>query len=468
MTTTPTTARLAEGATDRLARFTADMDAHLLPGESLDSYRRCLIDFLGCTIYGSTLEWSRIVRDFALEESAVRTSVIIGTDALASPAQAALANGIAGHAFEIDDLHEAGCIHPAAVAFPAAFAVADPHETSGADLMAAVVAGYEVGIRVGEVLGIPHFLRGFHPQGTAGVFAAAAAASRMLGLDPLRTRHAFAIAASQGAGLMSAQSGGMVKRFHSGRAAQAGVVSALLAQRGMTGTPDPLEAEFGGFLTSLQGETFVPEALEAGLGEEWRISEVGFKPYASCAVIHPSIALLREIMDSTGSGFADIERVDVDVTTDAHVHCAFDIDSYDTINAQMSFFFALAVAAVRGETGGAAFAESRLTDPEVLEFARRVHVHPSTEYDRMGERFRFATRVAVTTRNGITTELSSLYRPGSPDLALSDDQLRAKFSELASEVPGIDPAQVLAAVDALAGSPTLEPLIAALTPGESR
>lgn len=452
----------AAGGTAALAEFGASVEFSQLSDDVLNAFERCLIDFVGCTVYGSTLEWSRLLRDYAADEGPGGTVPVLGTSARSTAVHAALANGTSAHAFELDDLHEASCIHPAAVVFPAALAVA-PDGATGADFVAAVVAGYEVGIRVGEALGIAHFLRGFHPQGTVGVFAAAAAASRMLGLDAERTRHALAIAASQGAGLMSAQSGGMVKRFHSGRAAQSGVIAALLASRGMTGTQDPIEAGFGGFLSSLRGSTLDPGAVSRGLGERWGITEVGFKPYASCAVIHPAIALQQQILSELAADGDAVEQVEVVVATDAHVHCGFTVETYDTINAQMSFGFAMAAAAVHSETGGAAFEPHRLTDQRVLDFAQRVVARPSEEFDALGERYRFATEVIVTLKDGRTGTAKTLYRPGSADLPLSDSQLRDKYFELLRAEPRLDADRLLTAIEAVPHAADLEQLVSLLT-----
>src|SRR5690606_22137943 len=155
----------------------------------------------------------------------------------------------------------------------------------GRELIAAMVAGYEVGARVGNAATVRLLLKGFHPQGTSGAFTAAATAAHMLGLDADVTLHAFGIVGSQAAGLMAAQEGAMVKRFHSGRAAQSGVYSALLAQRGFTGIEDVLEAAYGGYLVTHSDEP-APQKLTAGLGSVWETRNVGYKPYAAVTSIH--------------------------------------------------------------------------------------------------------------------------------------------------------------------------------------
>ncbi|MDQ1105705.1 MmgE/PrpD family protein [Nocardioides zeae] len=440
-------AQARPAATERLAAMVAGVTAEDLPPAVLDSVRRCLLDYIGCSLYGSTLPWSAAVRAVALAEGATGPALVVGTSATGSPTAAAMANGTAAHAFEIDDLHEAGCLHPGAVVFPAAMALL-PHsdEADGATFLAAVVAGYEVGARLGSVLGIAHFLRGFHPQGTIGAVAAAAAAARALGLDVTRTRHALAIAASQGAGLMGAQEEGMVKRFHSGWAAQSGVYAALLAAQGLEGSHDILEAEFGGFVASLRGDVVQWDALEPAADGSWEIDRVGFKAYASCAVIHPALALVTELLRAHDLGRDDVASIDIDVPTDAFVHCGFETQTFDAVSAQMSFSFAVAVLVAHGETGGAAFTPERLDDPLVHAVAARVRVRPDEDFDARGEAFRFSTRVTLGTHDGRRLVTESVHRPGSPQLPLSTAQLVAKFRELALAVPEVDAERVAACV----------------------
>ena len=197
-------------------------------------------------------------------------ATLIGMGARTSAALAALVNGTGGHAFELDDIHKESILHMGSLAIPAALAIAEEDgRLKGRDVITAMAAGYEVGARVGNAATMSLFFRGFHPQGTSGVFAAAAAAARMLDLDADRFQHALGIVGSQAGGLMAAQEGAMVKRFHSGRAAQSGVYSARLAQRDFTGISDVLEAAYGGYLSCYSD---APDArrLTDGLGARGR------------------------------------------------------------------------------------------------------------------------------------------------------------------------------------------------------
>src|SRR6185295_19119964 len=154
------------------------------------------------------------------------SSLFIRTEKV-SPADAALANGTAIHGFELDDAHVSSSHHPGAVTVPAVLAVAEARGASSADVLVALAAGYEVGLRLGVCAGVSHSTSGLHVTGTVGAFGAAAGAARALKLSPDQTAHALGIGGTQAAGLYSARTGAMTKRFHAGRASQSGVVGAL-------------------------------------------------------------------------------------------------------------------------------------------------------------------------------------------------------------------------------------------------
>src|SRR5689334_18943876 len=181
---------------------------------------------------------------------ATRTTSVWGTAERLSSPHAALVNGTQVQGFELDDVHRQGVLHVGAVTLPALIAVAESHaELSGRDFLAAAVAGYEIGPRVGKCMGQEHIGQGWHSGATVGVFSAAGAA-RGLRLSPEQAVHALGIAGTQSAGLMAAQYGAMVKRMHAGRSSQSGLYGALLAQQDFTGIVDVFEAPYGGFCTT--------------------------------------------------------------------------------------------------------------------------------------------------------------------------------------------------------------------------
>lgn len=442
---------LAPGATRALADFTAGLAFDALPQAVVAQIGLCVLDAIACAAFGATLPWTGKVRAMAEAEGAAPVATLIGRGGRTSPALAALVNGTAGHAFELDDIHRAAIIHPGSLAFPAALALAEAQGgVDGRRFIAALVAGYEVGARAGSAATQALFFRGFHPQGTNGVFASAGAAARILDLDADATQHTLGIAGSQAAGLMAAQEGAMAKRLHSGRAAQAGVYAALLARDGFTGIADVLEAGYGGFLSSFSGKP-EPEALTRGLGTEWETLAVGFKPHAAVTSIHAALDALAGLMGEHGLTAADIAAVDAGVSPMTYTHCVWPYKAQGVTAAQMNLYYGLAAMALDGAAFVAQYREDRLADPAILDFIGRVTAHVDPEIDALGPAFRHGVAMTVTARDGRRFSTRLLHRRGSPEHPLSREDVVAKFRALAGEAyPPAQLARIEALVDGLA------------------
>ena len=275
------TPSLLPHATRDLAKFASETADSEIPAEVVDRIKLSFIDGLGVCLHGSTLPWTRRVRDIVAEEGGNPVASLWGSGIRTSVTSAVLVNSTAGHAFEMDDIHKESILHPNSLGVPVALALAEADRTlTGRDIVTALAVGYEVGIRVGNAATTKLFLNGFHPQGTSGAFVAAATAGRLLRLDAAQMQNALGIAGSMGAGLMAAQEGAMVKRLHAGRARlQGGVLGlALLAKKGFTGISDVIEAGYGGFLSSFSRTPNVARLME-GLATDWEAGKVGFKMY---------------------------------------------------------------------------------------------------------------------------------------------------------------------------------------------
>jgi 2-methylcitrate dehydratase PrpD len=440
----------APTATARLAAFTSELRFEDLPAGAVAAARSLVLDTLGCTLYAAQLPWSALLQDYVAGDG---EATLWGTAHQATAPLAALANGTAGHGFEIDDVELASGLHVGSTVLPPAVALGETHGgVSGADALTAVVAGAEVGIRVGTAIFPGHFLRGYHPQGTVGPIAAAAAAARALGLSPGGAADAFGLAGSMAAGLMGAQQGGMVKRFHAGRAAEGGLVSAELAQAGFTGTADVFDIAFGGYCSTLEGEPGSIERLHEqveGLGRDWLIGNVGYKAHASCAANHTSLDVASALRRDHDLRAEDVEAVRVTTSRHTYVHCGWDYVPGDVTNAQMSLQYGVAAMLTSGSAFVEQFTEDRIRDPELVELARRVEVVPDDEIDRRGAAFRHTVRVELRTRAGATHAGEAVHRRGSASDPLGADAIVAKFRQLASHIPWLDPDAVIATVDDL-------------------
>lgn len=451
------------GATAVLAAYVAGLRYESLPPAVVEKTRACVLDTLGCMLFGSTLPWTRIVADVAREEGGAFQALLVGGAERLSVPQAVLVNSTAGHGFELDDAHTRASMHAGSIAVAVALALSEWRSpVSGREFVTAIVAGYEAGLRVGITGAGQIFKRGFHSAAVCGVFVAAATAARLLGLDAVQTRHAFGIAGSMASGLMAAQEGAMVKRLHAGQAAKNGVTAALLARRGFTGITNVLEAPFGGFFSSMTERRDLGE-LTAGLGVKWETLALGFKPYATAGACHPALALLDGLMAEHSLCADDIEGIAVECTTHCRDHVAWPYVPQGVASAQMNIYYALSVMALERAAMVAQFDESKLGDPRILGYMKRIRVDVDAAFDAMGNAFRYATRITLATRRGERLVRETLHRPGSPDAPLDSAQLSLKFEQLAGQVLDAGGRERLrAAVASLECLPTLQPLIEAL------
>ncbi len=419
---------LQENATADLAAFASRLVFEQIPPAVIARVRLSLLDGIGVCLHGATLPWTRHVQDMVQAQGARPSATVFATRHKTSWSQAALANATAGHAFEMDDIHTESVVHPNSLTTPVAIAYAEGHpELSGRDLLTAIVAGCEVGTRIGNAATTRLFLNGFHPQGTSGAFVAAATAGRLLNLDAGAMQNALGIGGSMAAGLMAAQEGAMVKRLHAGRAAEGGVYAAELAKRGFTGISDVVEAGYGGFLSSLAREPNIARLTE-GLGAVWETERVGYKLYPNVTSIHTSLDALRHIMRAHGLAARDIRRVEVGCGHMTYVHTAWTYRDAGVTAAQMNMFYGLAAMATGGDVTVADYTPERMKDPALLEFIPRILIHEDAGIEAMGHKFRHACRMKVTASDGRVLEHEILYRRGSADSDVGGEEIRRKFA----------------------------------------
>ncbi len=456
-------------ATARLAAFASGLRFEDLPPEAVAAAKTLVLDTLGCTLYAAQLPWSGLLQDYVASDGA---ATVWGTTRRATASLAALANGTAGHGFEIDDVELASGLHVGSTVLPPAIALGEARgSVTGPDVLTAVVAGAEVGIRVGTAIFPGHFRRGYHPQGTVGPIAAAASAARTLGLSPAGLADAFGLAGSMAAGLMGAQQGGMVKRFHAGRAAEGGIVSAELAEAGFTGTADVFDIEFGGYCSTLEGEPGSIERLHRqleGLGSEWLVRNVGYKAHASCAANHTSLDVASALRREHDLRAEDVASVKVTTSRHTYVHCGWDYVPGDVTNAQMSLQYGVAAMLATGSAFVEQFTEERIHDPALVELARRVEVVPDDEIDRRGAGFRHTVTLELTTRDGAVLQGDAVHRRGSAHDPLTPGAIVEKFRRLASHIPWLDADAVVEAVDDLGSLDDVRALVRLLrAPGDA-
>src|SRR5437667_4715995 len=340
--------------TRRMADFVAHLRFERIPEEVRERVKLLILDSLGCGLYGANLPWCRILQDTFGGLDASRTTSVWGTGQKLSSPHATLVNGTQVQGFELDDVHRDGVLHCGAVTLPAVIAVAESHAVlSGRAFLAAAVAGYEIGPRVGKCMGQEHIGQGWHSGATLGVFAAAAGAARGLRLDAGKAVHALGIAGTQASGLMAAQYGAMVKRMHAGRASQSGLYGALLAEQGFTGIEDVLESEYGGFCTtfSRSNDRFRLAELTAGLGETWQTMGVALKFYACVASNHTTLDALRDLQARKAFGAEDVQKIVVHGSQVTADHVGWKYEPNGLTAAQLNLPFCVATYLLEGDCG---------------------------------------------------------------------------------------------------------------------
>jgi 2-methylcitrate dehydratase PrpD len=449
--------------TIKLADWVSGLSLDQVPEEVRELAGSCVLDALGCGLYGAAQPWGQIAADVAFDFSPKGPSSLLGRSAKVSPSDAAMANGTAIHGFELDDLHAAASCHPGAVTIPASLAIGEARRISGKTFLTSLVAGYEAGIRVGVCAGLTHSSSGYHGTGTVGTICSSAAAARAMGLDAERTTHALGIGATQAGGLYSARKGAMSKRFHAGRAAQSGVVAASLAERGFTGSTEVLEATFGGFMSTLRGQ-FPPATILDELGERWRMLDIGFKAYASCGSTHTMIAALDQMMQH-GLSVDNVEDITVHMTQKAMTNVAWPYQPNGIAAAQMNGYFAAAVMLLDGEVFIDQYREERLADPQILALIKRIKFVNDPVLDEAGAAKRHTVRVEARMSNGREMSATIAKRRGSTENPLSKGEIEKKFRRLAAAcltTAAID--EIIQIVPALEKEPDLTRLTSLLAP----
>lgn len=432
-----------------LGAFAAGLDAARLPGRVLDAVRGRLLDFAGVAMAGQAVDRVQPWIAYAARLAGRAESTVIGRAARSSAFGAALANGVSSGALELDDGHLAGHVHPGGVVIAAALAVAERDRRPAADLLAGIVAGYEVNIRLGEALTDDTlYARGFNLVAMAGAFAAAAAAARTRGLTHRETAHALGHAAlAPVAPMISFQQGAMTRDGYWGWPAALGVLAADLAAAGVTGPAGVFEDRWGVLHAVAGGGNRA--RLTDRLGDRWTILETYTKIYAACSHAQTALDAASEAAGGRHDPAA-IERVVVD--TYAYAAALRDPAPTTPAGAQFSLPFCLAVLLTRGRVDPEAFAPDGLTDAGVRALASRVDMREDASLEarhRSGPYCR-PSRVTVRFAGG---EERTAYREaarGWPEAPLTRAELLDKYAALTRRVMPAKAAGALAsAIEAL-------------------
>lgn len=423
--------------TMELAEFVAGLRLGGMPVAVAERAKRLTLDFTGSVVRASAESDSTPCLRATLKSLGLDgpgPAPVPGTPWHYAPPVAALVMGMLGHSLDFDDTHADSSLHPSAPVVPAAWAMGAALGSSGAEILTAIVAGYEVCIRLGLALDpTAHYARGFHPTATAGVFGAAAAAGKLLGLDAAGIATAFGVAGSQAAGsLQFLANGAWNKRWQVGQAAMNGVIAASLARHGFVAAIQPIEGTHG-LLAGYSGAPR-PERAILGLGTVWETARTGVKPYPSCRYTHAALAGLGQLR-SQGLAPQDFLQTTIGLHQNGITLTGAPIAdkrrARSVVQGQFSMPFVAAVMIDQGRFGWDDY--RRLGDPALDTLADRIDVVRDTGLE--GLTHPFGATLRVTTPTGTITR--HLPDPaGEPETFPDDAAVRAKFLDLAEPVLG--------------------------------
>jgi 2-methylcitrate dehydratase PrpD len=416
-----------------LIRFSRALDLSRVPDNVVQAAKTLLLDSIGSAVFGARQLWSRIVIDEARADESRGPCTVLGDGDIGLPAAAAaLCNGTSMHGFELDDVMPGALVHPGCVIIPAVLAAAQSANASGTDTLRAVIVGYEAIGRMSLALGTRPSESGFHKTGIVGPAAAALACSVLLGLTEDETACAVGIACSAAGGIKSfaaGSGGGMVKRLHAGRAAEAGVRSASLARRGFTGPPTALDGKFG-LIEVYAGGSGDARQLATELGTRWMIREVATKFHPVCGGIQGPVQMTLQLRAGASLRRADITKIVVGTSAFAFNHNG-NVEPRDTMEAQYSLPYCVALAALANPADPEAYATSSIDDPTIRAMARRVEMVIDPDCDAVHPQ-QVACKVELHRADGSVGRASTFDPKGSPANPWSRDELEKKFERLAA------------------------------------
>lgn len=421
------------GATVELSHFIAGLHFSDIPQPVAHQAKRCLVDFLGVTLAGSADHSVGVLLAVSDELGSERRATVFGCDRQAALLLAVLINGYMAHVLDYDDTYNPArtTVHGSAPVWPVVAALSEQGRVDGRRALAAFVAGFETEIRVALAAGPSHYEAGWHVTGTVGHFGAAAAAANLLGLDPIQVANALGAAGTQASGLKGVY-GTMGKALHPGKAAMDGLLAALLAEKGFTASTSILEDKRG-FLQVLSPAP-EPELVTQGLGDDWTLMDNGFKPYACGSLTHPTIEAIIGLR--VQHGFTPEQIESIEATVNSYVSWVTAKTEPTTgLEGKFSIFHCAAVAAVEGAARVQQFDDRRMNDPDIVKMRERVTIVVDDSFPKD------AASVSLILTDGRHLTCNVMHNKGTPVKPMTDEEIEAKFMDLASPRLGPDVAQ---------------------------
>lgn len=432
----------APPVTNQLAEFVAGSRRQDIPAPVRREGVRSLLNFLGCALGGCHDEAIDLAARVLMPYAGPPTASVIGRSERPDALTAAFLNAAAANVLEYDDTHLPTVMHPAAPPAAAVLALAEPLRLSGHDLLHAFILGIETGCRIGVGLMPTHYRRGWHITATCGIFCAAAAAAKLLGLDARRTTWALGHAATQSAGLVESL-GSMSKSIGVGNAARNGLAAARFAEAGFTAADQAIEGRYG--FAPVTSDSVDLAAITDGLGERWEILANAYKPYPCGVVLFPVIDACLELRARDAPAPERIARIVVrghpllrERTDRPHAETGR--------AAKVSLQHSVAAAFLFGAAGLAQYEDACVADPAVRMLRAKVAVEEDIAVPVE------SAIVTVMLQDGTSFSQHVRHGRGTPGRPMSDDELDAKVHELAAYgAPFVDAPALIAAIRGIEG-----------------
>lgn len=413
----------------QLANYISEISPEKISKEALNKAKELFLDTVGVMIFGSDLESSKIVLNHFISVGGAEESGVICSNIKLPAANAAFVNGTMAHSFDYDD-DWAAC-HIACCVIPAAFAVAQRTKASINDFLGSIVIGYDVTVRLAQTLdGYNLYAMGFHPTSICGTYGAFSAVSKLLKLSSKEITNGFGIAASFISGSLEwLEDGSMTKRFHGGKAASEGIISAFLAKNGFTGPRTIFEGKDGIFkMFNAQRDHSL---LVEDLGSRFDILKTFTKLYPCCTCNAPIIDAILDLKKECNFGADEIERIDVQLRKTCMYLVGEPLDKkqnpQNVLEAQMSAPYCVAAAVIDGELFPRQFTQQKVDDPEIKRLAKKVNTVWNPVFDINEPPRPIPANVKIKLKNATTLEKTVRYQKGTPSNPFTKKELKDKF-----------------------------------------
>ena len=395
-----------------------------IPKETHRYVKLCLLDWIGVTLGGSREPVSDILLDFTGVMGGEKHASIIGKGIKTNVLLAALVNGTMSHALDFDDTHEKSGTHPTVCLAPAIISVGEYKKSSGRDLITAFIVGFEVAARIGRALWSDQYKQGWHTTSTIGRFGAAIGAAKLMDLSPEQIINTFGITGTQMSGLREVF-GTMNKPFHAGKAAMDGVLSAVLAKKNFDSSHKIFEGRFG------LKNVYSPEAditqMTTGLGTEYQIMDIAFKPYASALATHSTIQAIETIKAEGNITADEVQSIQIEFG-DLPFSVVNNKNPHKVLEGKFSVYQCAALAFLKDRVTVDMFTLKEINDPEIIAFREKINVLLNPKLKK------FETIIKVVTNQGKIFEHFIKMPKGSPEDPLTFLEMKAKFMDLARPV----------------------------------